>query len=71
MTGSFLQGSQIEIRDVVANLIALQNVGIAGITPADKLYEILFLEEVVKLRKGTQRDLPTSSAEPNNPAERG
>jgi hypothetical protein len=67
MTGSFLQGSQIQITDVVSNLIALQNVGIAAVTPADKLYEILFSNEMVKLRKETQKNLPPSSAEPSNP----
>ncbi|HOJ33241.1 MAG TPA: serine protease [Candidatus Hydrogenedentes bacterium] len=70
MTGSFLQGSQIQITDMVSNLIALQNVGIAAVTPADKLHEILFSEEMVKLRRGIQNNVPLSEAQPPNPAGR-
>lgn len=51
MTGSFLHSNQIQITDTVANLVSLQNVGIAAVTPADKLHEILFSEEMVQLRK--------------------
>ena len=67
MTGSFLHRNQIQITDTVANLVSLQNVGIAAVTPADKLHEILFSEEMVKLRKDEQKNLPASPAEPNNP----
>lgn len=67
MTGSFLSGNQIQITDTVTNLISLQNVGIAAVTPADKLHEILFSEEMIKLRKGNQKNLPPSSAEPSSP----
>jgi len=62
MTGSFLQGSQIQITDAIANLISLQNVGIAAITPADKLYEVLFSEEMVRLRQEQEKNLPPSEA---------
>lgn len=65
MTGSFLHGNQIQITDTVANLISLQNVGIAAVTPADKLYEILFSEEMVKSRQG-EKNLPPSSAKPSD-----
>jgi len=51
MTGSFLDSSQIQTTDAVANMISLQNIGIAAVTPASKLYEILFSEELVNLRK--------------------
>ena len=71
MTGSFLHGNQIQITDTVANLVSLQNVGIAAVTPADKLHEILFSEEMVKSRKGEQKNLPSSSAEPSEPAKAG
>lgn len=55
MRGSFLSGNKIQITDAVANLISLQNVGIAAVTPADKLHEILFSEEIIQLRKGNKR----------------
>jgi len=51
MTGSFLQGNKVQITNVVSNLISLQNLGIAAVTPAYKLHEVLFSEEVVKSRK--------------------
>jgi hypothetical protein len=62
MTGSFLQGTQIQITDAIANLISLQNVGIAAVTPADKLYEVLFSEEMVRLRQEQEKNLPPSEA---------
>ncbi len=71
MTGSFLHGNQIQITDTVANLVSLQNVGIAAVTPADKLHEILFSDEMVKLRKGEQKNVPPSSALPSEPAKAG
>ncbi len=71
MTGSFLHGNQIQITDTVANLVSLQNVGIAAVTPVDKLHEILFSEEMVKSRKGEQKNLPSSSAEPSESAKAG
>jgi hypothetical protein len=49
----------------------LQNVGIAAVTPADKLHEILFSEEMIKSRKGDQKSPPPSSAEPSEPAKAG
>lgn len=58
MTGSFLSGNKIQITDTGANLISLQNVGIAAVTPADKLHEILFSKEMIKLRRGEQKNLP-------------
>lgn len=51
MSGSFLHGNQVQITDGVPNLVSLQNVGIAAVTPAYKLYEILFSDEAVNLRK--------------------
>ena len=71
MTGSFLHGNQIQITDTVANLVSLQNVGIAAVTPADKLHEILFSEEMIKSRKGEQKNPPPNSAEPSEPAKAG
>jgi len=50
MTGSFLNGSEVQTTDTVAKMISLQNIGIAAVTPAHKLHEILFSEELVKLR---------------------
>jgi len=71
MAGSFLHGNQIQITDTVANLVSLQNVGIAAVTPADKLHEILFSEEMIKSRKGEQKNPPPSSTEPSEPAKAG
>jgi hypothetical protein len=50
MTGSFLNGNEVQITDTVAKMISLQNIGIAAVTPAYKLHEILFSEELIKLR---------------------
>ena len=50
MTGSFLNGIEVQTTDTVAKMISLQNIGIAAVTPAHKLHEILFSEELVKLR---------------------
>ncbi len=50
MTGSFLTGNEVFEADATRNLVALQNIGIAAVTPADKLYEILFLDEVKNVR---------------------
>lgn len=66
MMGSFLSGNQIQITETITNLISLQNVGIAAVTPADKLYEILFSEEMVKSRKDNQKNLSPSSIEPGD-----
>ena len=71
MLGSFLNQNQIQITDTVANLVSLQNVGIAAVTPADKLHEILFSEEMIKSRKGEQKNPPPNSAEPSEPAKAG
>lgn len=56
MTGSFLHGNQIQITDTVANLISMQNVGIAAVTPADKLHDILFSKELVESRNRAKKD---------------
>ncbi len=50
MTGSFINGNEVQITDSVTKMISLQNIGIAAVTPAYKLHEILFSEEMVKLR---------------------
>ena len=50
MTGSFLNGSEVQTTDTVAKMISLQNIGIAAVTPANKLHEVLFSEELVKIR---------------------
>ena len=50
MTGSFLSGNEVQITDSVAKMISLQNIGIAAITPAYKLHDILFSEALIKLR---------------------
>lgn len=49
MMGSFFNGSEV-LTNNVAKMISLQNIGIAAITPAYKLHEILFSEELIKLR---------------------
>ena len=70
MSGSFLNQNQIQITDTVANLVSLQNVGIAAVTPADKLHEILFSEEMIKSREA-QKNLPPSPAELSEPVKTG
>jgi len=50
MTGSFISGNEVQTTDTVAKMISLQNIGIAAVTPAYKLHEILFSEEMIKLR---------------------
>jgi len=50
MTGSFLNANQVKINNEVPNLISMQNIGIAAVTPAYKLHEILFSEELIKIR---------------------
>lgn len=50
MTGSFLHGTNVQITQAVQNLVSLQNLGIAAVTPANKLQEILFSSELVKAR---------------------
>lgn len=50
MTGSFLNANQVKINDGVPNLISMQNIGIAAVTPAYKLHEILFSEELITVR---------------------
>lgn len=43
MTGSFLNGSEVQITEAKDNkLFSLQNIGIAAVTPAQKLHEIFF-----------------------------
>lgn len=51
MTGSFLNGNEIQIVQNAPSLVSLQNVGIAAVTPADKLHEILFSDEAIAERK--------------------
>lgn len=54
MKGSFLNGNEVQIVQNAPSLVALQNIGIAAVTPADKLHEILFSNELVESRKGTK-----------------
>ena len=53
MKGSFQTGSEIKISDF-SNPMVYQNVGIAAVTPAYKLHEILFSEKVVENRKNAE-----------------
>lgn len=52
MTGSFLHGNKVQITDTVKNLVSVQNIGIAAVTPAHKLYEILYSKELIEARMG-------------------
>jgi len=70
MKGSFLTGSEIQIMETENKIFSLQNIGIAAVTPAQKLKEILFSNELVELRKNVKKNLPPSEAQPRNPAER-
>lgn len=51
MKGSFINGSEIQVVQNTPSFVSLQNIGIAAVTPAEKLHEILFSNELVKLRK--------------------
>lgn len=51
MTGSFLNGNKVQINQSIPNLVSLQNVGIAAVTPAQKLHEILQSEDLKEQRK--------------------
>jgi hypothetical protein len=50
MMGTFINGNKIQSTATIDNLFSLQNVGIAAVTPAYKLYEILFSKEIIKSR---------------------
>jgi len=67
MKGSFLTGSEVQITETNNKIFSLQNIGIAAVTPAQKLHEILFSEKLIELRKGSKKNLPSSPAEPSNP----
>lgn len=67
MKGSFLTGSELQITDVTNKIFSLQNIGIAAVTPAYKLHEILFSDKLKELRKGVKKNLPPNSAKPSNP----
>ncbi len=49
--GSFLNASEIENIETTKKTISYENVGISAVTPAYKLNEILFYEEVIENRK--------------------
>jgi hypothetical protein len=53
MTGSFLQGSNIQqvTETAASRLISLQNAGIAAVTPAEKLHHMLFSDELIEKRR--------------------
>lgn len=67
MLGSFLTRNELQITDNNNRIFSLQNMGIAAVTPAYKLHEILFSDKLKELRKGTKNNLPLTSAEPSNP----
>lgn len=50
MTGSFLQNDEIK-QIATTSFVSQQNAGIAAVTPADKLYDILFSDFLVTRRK--------------------
>lgn len=51
LTGSFLQGNEVQQHaDASSKLTLWQNAGIAAVTPADKLHEILFSPELIMQR---------------------
>lgn len=51
MTWSFNNWTNIQMTQAVQNLVSLQNIWISAITPATKLYEILYSEKVIEQRK--------------------
>lgn len=51
MTGTFLDGSEIKIIETQKTAVSYQSVGIAAVTPAYKLHEILFSERLIQERK--------------------
>lgn len=67
MTGSFLNGSEIQVVQNAPSLVSTQNIGIAAITPANKLHEILFSTEAIKSRKAPGIKSFGSHNSPSNP----
>jgi len=55
MSGSFLNGNEIQVVQNTQTLVSLQNIGIAAVTPADKLREILYSNELIKSRESTKQ----------------
>jgi hypothetical protein len=51
MKGSFLNFDQIRVANTAAGFYSAQNIGIAAVTPADKLHEILFSKLLIEARK--------------------
>ncbi|MCV0430473.1 hypothetical protein [Nitrosopumilus sp.] len=51
MTGSFNQSRKIENIETINEQFSWQNIGIAAVTPAYKLHDILFSDELNKIRK--------------------
>jgi hypothetical protein len=51
MMGTFQQGTPIQVVKTDAMPVSLSNIGIAAVVPAYKLHELLFGEELTKMRK--------------------
>lgn len=68
MKGSFLNGSEIQLIETENKAVSLQNIGIAAVSPAYKLHEILFSEELKKEREATKisETVEKESDEKNN-----
>jgi len=61
MKGSFLHGNEVQPSETSAKLILWQNAGIAAVTPANKLHDILYSDEMVRQRRGDESHLPPMS----------
>ena len=57
MTGSFNHPSEIENLETIDKQFSLQNIGIAAVTPAYKLHEILFSDKLKKRRNDNDKEL--------------
>ena len=57
MMGSFQIGSELGATEARRRVFSLQNAGIAGVTPAYKLHEILFSKELVSVRRDPKNHL--------------
>lgn len=63
MTGTFLDGSEIQVIETQKVAISYQNVGIAAVTPAYKLHEILFSKKLIQERMANTPKRPTEESE--------
>lgn len=60
MKGSFLKRSKIRVADTKPTPVSVENVGIAGVVPCYKLYEVLFSDELETARADLEQATPST-----------